>query len=107
VAGGALNAEEFAGFARARLADLDAILVGHHATHGVCSCGRPVPCPQADSLTRQRQHLCTRMALAETTVALPVVADTGGAQTRRRRRWWHRGRWGWNWWPRSARGSRR
>jgi hypothetical protein len=70
----ALSGEQFGAYAREQIAAAEQILARHYLTRGDdCSCGRPQPCPVAQSCTQTRDHYRARLALLEQSAALPRV----------------------------------
>lgn len=94
---GALTEQQLAQFAAGQLAEVEALLAGHHG-EPLCACGRPAPCPHAETLRHRRAHWRTQLALAERTIVLPVIATARVPMPARRRA--HRPRW-WRWRRRS------
>lgn len=86
MAGGALTREQFTAYAREQIAAIAMLLAGHRPAGAACSCGRPVPCPQAGSLTATREHYRRQLDWLERTQQLPVLAVPMPAGQRHRRR---------------------
>lgn len=65
------------------------IILARHRTAGndACSCGRPLPCPQAETLTTAVHHYRAQLAIAERTMHLPTISYTS---PRRELSWWQR-----------------
>ncbi|GGK29849.1 hypothetical protein GCM10010124_23210 [Pilimelia terevasa] len=69
-----MDATAFAAYAAAQLADIAAILARHGPGGGACcACGRPDPCPHAETLLRHRAHY--RRCLAQAGYPPPPRAD--------------------------------
>lgn len=66
--------DEAVAYAERQLAAADAILARHHRAVGVCTCGRPSPCPIAVACVQRREQFAARLALLRMTVELPVMA---------------------------------
>ncbi|MEU8004807.1 hypothetical protein AB0B66_26915 [Catellatospora sp. NPDC049111] len=73
--GRVLDRDQFIAYARTRIATATTLLAGHYLAPGGCGCGRPWPCPQQESLSAVAEHYHGRIALLDTTVALPVVTS--------------------------------
>ncbi|MGH3736243.1 MAG: hypothetical protein ACRDT6_11575 [Micromonosporaceae bacterium] len=57
-----LDSAGFAAHAHEQVLDADAILAGHDMQGPMCSCGRPLPCPQALSVRRRRAYFAAHLA---------------------------------------------
>jgi hypothetical protein len=79
----ALTISEFAVYAREQIRVLDALLGSHDSVSLVtCRCGRPLLCPQAESLHSRRNHYVGRLAVGQQTQPLPVMSvDTAPPQS--------------------------
>lgn len=91
--GRVMSATEFIAYANSQVAAIAQILPSHRQAGASCSCGRQYPCPVVQSLRQRQDHFIQRIALAEKTQQLPVVAaqpaPTGKRRLRRRTRaWW-------------------
>ncbi len=58
----ALDEVGFAAHAREQIRATDVILAKHLDQTTVCSCGRTLPCSQAQSLVRRRLHFVDQLA---------------------------------------------
>jgi hypothetical protein len=60
----AINAMDFVRYAGQQVAEAGTILARHQAmAHGVCRCGRALPCPIEEFHTRRRDYFRTRLAI--------------------------------------------
>ncbi|MDI1462550.1 hypothetical protein QEZ54_16380 [Catellatospora sp. KI3] len=73
--GRVLNREQFVAYAKGRIDAATTLLDRHARMAGICSCGRALPCPLAQSLARTAAHFRGRLA-----------AVAGSAPPRRGRR---------------------
>jgi hypothetical protein len=68
-----LTGEGFVTYAREQVAAADAI-IGRHRYAGVsCACGRPLPCPQLQSLLERRSYFTRRLAIMEPAADVPTA----------------------------------
>lgn len=73
MAGRALTGEQLAAYTRGQIRTAETLLAQHRAAGDMCSCGRAVPCPHAESLAGSLEHYRVQLALLERTQPLPVV----------------------------------
>ncbi len=71
--GHALDHDRLAARARSGIDTAMDLLARHEVSNGICSCGRPDPCPQRQSLTATLDHHRGTLALLEKTLVLPVL----------------------------------
>lgn len=71
----ALDSAGFAAYARQQLQAADAILAGHYAQGQMCSCGRPMPCPQALAVRRRRAYFAAHLAHHRPAVGRATVPE--------------------------------
>jgi hypothetical protein len=69
-----MTREQAAAYARSQIMATDRILTQHTDSAGLCTCGRPHPCPIKQTCHQRREHFQATLALAEQTQALPLVA---------------------------------
>ncbi|MBV1855080.1 hypothetical protein [Catellatospora tritici] len=60
--GRVLNREQFVAYARGRIDAATALLHEHARVNGVCTCGRALPCPLAQTLASTATHYRRRLA---------------------------------------------
>jgi hypothetical protein len=69
-----LNKDDFAAYADTQVEMANQILAIHHAgIHGLCSCGKQLPCTVAAHATTIRDQYQARLALLDATKVLPVL----------------------------------
>lgn len=59
----ALTEVVFANYARAQIRSADRLLASHYDRVPMCSCGRALPCPVAESIRRRRLHFIDQLAI--------------------------------------------
>jgi hypothetical protein len=68
-----MTREETAAYARTQIMAAGRILAQHTDRAGMCSCGRPRPCPIKQTCDERLRHFHTTLALVEMTQTLPLV----------------------------------
>ncbi|MDG4833785.1 hypothetical protein O7627_31395 [Solwaraspora sp. WMMD1047] len=71
----ALSKEQFTAYANGQIEMADQILAGHRqGPGGWCSCGKQLPCTVEEHATATRNRYRNKLALLDSTTALPVLA---------------------------------
>lgn len=78
--GKTMTAVEFVAYARTQVTSADVILSRHRPGDRCCACGRDLPCSVVSSLADRRMYYVSKIAIAETTVRLPVIVPQSGSR---------------------------
>jgi hypothetical protein len=70
-----LSKDEFVAYASTQIEMANQILAGHRpGRNGLCGCGKHLPCTVAEHATATRDRYRDKLAVLDTTKALPVLA---------------------------------